>query len=81
MLPNNEASIFEAKNKQVSVLNRTKLVDVFAPYRTIEKTDSTKVSHFILQYNVEYDGKYKNHHEITNFAMELASEYVKANFD
>ena len=58
ILPHEERTIVEAKNQQLSVLSRTSLADVFASYRSIEKTYFNKenISDFILQYNVEYDG-------------------------
>ena len=68
VLPNKESIILLGKNDKLSALNKTKLVDIFAPYRSIEMTDLSKenISYFILQYNFEYHGKYRNQNEFTN---------------
>jgi len=56
VLPSNKRTVLRAEADQTSAMNCTKLIDVFAPFRSIEKTDSNKenISHFILHYEVEY---------------------------
>ena len=69
VLPFMKSTLLQAKKDQDSELNRTKLADIFAPYRSIEKTDSNKenISHFVLQYDVEYDeDQYRNEEEFQN---------------
>lgn len=57
VLTNMEETILQAKNDQLSALNHRKLVDVFVPYRSIEKANFNKenIRRSILQYNIEYD--------------------------
>ena len=87
VFPSNMTDLLQSENKQESELNDLKLADVFAPYRSIEKRDSNKqnVSHYLLQYCVEYDKpcKYKKDKplqdklEFTQFSMQIASDYVE----
>jgi len=86
VFPPDMDALLESENNQQSELNDLKLVDVFAPYQSIEKKDSNKqnVSHYLLQYCVEYDKpcKYKKNKplqgksEFTQFSMQIASDYV-----
>ena len=39
VLPNNKQRLAEAEHEQSSVLSRTNVADIFAPYKSIEKTD------------------------------------------
>ena len=66
----------QAERDQRAVLSHTTLMDAYAPYGNIEKTDdrNTNISHFVLQYNVQYEKD-----EFTNFTMQVASAYVKDN--
>ena len=53
---------------------------VFRPEANIEKRDEImeNISHFILQYKVEYGGKHEGAaDEFTNFQLDIASDCVR----
>jgi len=82
VLPSDECALAQAKRDQKSALQHAKLIDIFAPYSSIKKTDLNKenISHFILQYDVKYDKhQYRNEYKFNCYKMKLASDYVKAN--
>ena len=77
VLPKSEAFLRTVMKAQDTAIDRTKAVDIFAPYANIEKMDDggTNISHFILQYDVlKQPGNKYNFH---TFKMKIASEYVK----
>ena len=51
VLPCSKLSLLQAKRDQLAVLSHTTLMDAYAPYGNIEKTDNrnTNISHFVLQ--------------------------------
>ena len=81
VLPCSKLSFEQAEGDQLAVLSHTTLMDAYAPYGNIEKTDdrNTNISHFVLQYNVQY-GHQDKKYEFTRFTMQVASAYVKRNF-
>jgi len=76
VFPGSNENFETAVKLQESAIKKTELVDAFAPYASIEKTDSNEknISHFILHYNMQCNGEGGDFKE---FKMVLASEYVK----
>ena len=75
VLPSSNYQYDQAIRDQAVALNHVQLQYIFAPFRSIEKTDHNKrnISHFLLHYDVEPDAKF------TNFTMKIASDYVQSN--
>lgn len=78
VFPESEALLQTVMKAQDTTIDRTKAVDVFAPYANIEKMDDhgTNISHFILRYDVLKQPR--NKFNFQTFQMKIASEYVKS---
>ena len=70
ILPCSRSSLLQAERDQLAVLSHTTLMDAYAPYGNIEKTDdrNTNISHFILQYNIQYGHQHEKY-DFTRFTM------------
>ena len=78
VFPESKAFLQTVMKAQDTAIDRTKAVDVFAPYANIEKMDDhgTNISHFILRYDMPKQPG--NKFDFQTFQMKIASEYVKS---
>ena len=79
VVPEENYALNTAYLHQQSAIEAANTLDVFAPTKSIEKVDENKenISHFLLQYDVDYGGKYEeNNVEFTSFSMKLSSPVV-----